>query len=71
MLIQISSQSQLLPTTQFLYEDPVTGILEPRVGGIYEDALLKGTVVDSIEDPDTGEVSEAILAWLSTSCPNL
>lgn len=56
MLIQISSQSQLLPTTQFLYEDPVTGIIEPRVGGIYSDGLERGTVVDQIEDSETGEV---------------
>ena len=56
MLIQISSQSQLLPTTQFLYQDPVTNIIEPRVGGIYADGLERGTVVDELELPDTGEV---------------
>ncbi|QDZ21292.1 hypothetical protein A3770_05p38100 [Chloropicon primus] len=58
MLIQITSQSQLLPTTQFLYEDPVTRILEPRVGspGAYQDGLERGTVVDSMEDPVSGEI---------------
>ena len=56
MLIQVSRQSQLLPTTQFVYQDPVTNAIEPRINGLYETGLEEGKVVDSIIDEDTGDL---------------